>query len=219
MDMERCNSYGKMAETLKCWLEAELAKGMSSVNTKEAGEVTDMIKDLEEACSKHYEACYYKLVAMAMMDHNNPENESMGYNHRHMANGQFASSGRGHVVGFHHNKPYVDQGPYIDAYLHDPDFERNMSMGYEDTIRGNYGGRQDSRSSSRYGRAYDDYQNAKRGYTESRSMKDKERMNSSAMEHVRDVETVLREMWKDGDPMLKREMKESLSNVLGDMTV
>ena len=53
----RCmESVCSMMETLVDAFKGELAKGIESVNTHEAGEVTDMIKDLAETKRNLYEA-------------------------------------------------------------------------------------------------------------------------------------------------------------------
>ena len=63
----RCmESVCSMMETLVDAFNGELAKGIESVNTHEAGEVTDMIKDLAETKRNLYEACYYEKVSKAM---------------------------------------------------------------------------------------------------------------------------------------------------------
>lgn len=199
MDMERCKKYEEMSERLTTFAQAELLKGVDCINAKELGEVTDMIKDLEEAARNHYEACYYKSVTMAMNNVPSYDEESvMGYNHRHMSNGQFATAGHGHMVRGFHGTPEMNQQHYIDAYMRDPDFKRNMSQ---------------------YGQAYDNYLDAKRHYTETRSMSDKEMMNSEALRHVHDLARTSKEMWEEADPTLKRQMKEVLSNAVGDMTI
>lgn len=205
-NMERCKEYERAAETLLTWLQAEMNKGSECSDGQALGKVTDMIKDLEQATKYSYESCYYKTVIEAMERGEEPTyGESMGYNHRHMANGQFASAGRGHVVSGY-NKPFMDQGPYIDAYLHDPDFKRNMNMGYDDNIQ-----------HSRYGTSYDNYKLAKRNYHETKNQKDKELMDQHGMDSVRNLVESAKEIWRDGDPMLKREIKEELTEVVSEM--
>lgn len=197
-NMERCKKYEDSIRTLHSWLDIIMGCGFDGCNENALSKVTDAIKDLEQAKKDSYESCYYKTVIEAMERGEEPTyGESMGYNHRHMANGQFASAGRGHVVSGY-NKPFMDQGPYIDAYMHDPDFKRNMNT-------------------SRYGYNYDNYQMAKRNYHETRNQNDKEMMDQSAIEHVHNLAESAKEMWHDGDPMLKREIKEELTKVVGEM--
>ena len=48
-------------------LDAELhMKGVDDLDTKDCGEVTDMIKDLAEAEKNCLEACYYEKIIKAM---------------------------------------------------------------------------------------------------------------------------------------------------------
>ena len=49
-----------MLEDITETASTELSKGVNQVNTKEMGEVIDMIKDLSEAEKNKMEACYYK---------------------------------------------------------------------------------------------------------------------------------------------------------------
>ena len=97
----RCmESVCSMMETLVDAFNGELAKGIESVNTHEAGEVTDMIKDLAETKRNLYEACYYEKVSKAM---NEAEDYRMGYT------------------------PSTKQHRYMEKWLRDPDeFEREM---------------------------------------------------------------------------------------------
>lgn len=59
---------GELKTELVDCLKSEFAKGLSCIDTKEAGEVTDMIKDLAETERNCYEACYYKSIVEAMED-------------------------------------------------------------------------------------------------------------------------------------------------------
>ena len=60
----RCmESVCSMMETLVDALKGELAKGSESVDTHEAGEVTDMSKDRAETKRNLHEACYYEKVS------------------------------------------------------------------------------------------------------------------------------------------------------------
>lgn len=89
---------------------------IESADTKELGEVADMIKDLADAEKNCYEACYYKTVIEAMED---GKEDRYGYS---MPRTNYRMSGSGHM-GY---KPMIDQEPYINGYLHDPNFKDNM---------------------------------------------------------------------------------------------
>lgn len=219
-------------ETLMSWVKEEVAKGngCDGCHVESTGAVVDMIKDLAETEKECAEALYYNVVTQAMLDGEDPSyGGSMGYNHRHLNNGQFASAGRGHMVsGSHHSgsygytRPYVDQEPYIDAYLHDPNFIHKMTMpnmGYGNgrtTGEHNMSGR--SNSGSRYGESYDRYSDARRHYTESRTPEDKEAMNRHAMEHVDRVIESVQEMWESSDDMaLKKRIADEMSKFISQM--
>lgn len=220
--MTKVEDVKEIKETLLSWLKDEVHCGKDAFHVDSNGKVTDMIKDLAQTEKECAEALYYMVVVYAML---NPDTDSydasMGYNHRHLRNGEFARSGRGHVVnsgtsGFHAG-PFVDQGPYIDAYLHDPnEFRRTMtkhpmSMGYDnDPYMG--------ASKSKYGQAYEDYKEARRHYTESRNPVDKEKMDHHIMEHVHNGLESMQEMWKSSDDvMLKKRIVDEASAIINQM--
>lgn len=69
----------------------------------------------------------------------------------------------------------------------------------------------------RYGKPFNDYRTSKRHYTQSKSQTDKNEMTSHANEHIADMISTTREMWKDADAELKKQMKASLTGLLGEM--
>lgn len=89
-----------LKEDLVTVLESQIRGNLDAANTKELGEVVDMVKDICEAKKYAMESMYYESVVKAMKE---PEAERYGY--RHMP------------------KPYVDQEPYVERYL-------NPRMGY-----------------------------------------------------------------------------------------
>lgn len=208
----------KIKETLVSWLRDEVNTGATCCHLESAGDVTDMIKDLAEAEKECAEALYYTIVSEAMLKGEEPSyGDAMGYNHRHMSNGRFASSGKGHMVyGYH--KPYLDQQPYIDGYLHDPNFRSTMehaeNMGYNgERMMGDHQGR-----SSKYGKSYDDYQEARRHYTVSKDSRYKDEMDHHAMSHVDNTLESLQEMWESSDDaMLKKRIVDEMSKVLSQL--
>lgn len=189
-------------ESLMSWVTNEISSGCQQFDRCSCGETIDMIKDLAETEKNCWESLYYQTVINAMSE-NNP-NEYMGYNNRRMTNGQYAPAGRGHM-GY---RPYVDQEPYINAYMHDPEFRDNMMMGYSKDERSN---NSNSENSTYYG-----YQSAKKAYHENGKMSDKERMNSKGMEYTNEVVRNLTDIWEDADPMLKRKIKEDLKIFVED---
>lgn len=201
-------------KTLTSWLKEEVNNGKECFDTKSCGDVSDIIKDMAETTKECYEACYYKTVIEAMKEGSDPAygDGPYGYNHRHMGNGQFASSGRGHYVSGYGHGPYMDQMSYVDGYIHDPDFENrmqtgnNMNLGYSS----NTGSR--SRNNSKDGEIYDNYRDAMRHYQSSRSPKDKEKADEHCMMYMENTLSNLRSMWHEADPSLKSKMKKDFGD-------
>lgn len=201
--MKDLDTICTMKERLVEALHTHISQGINNMDAKEAGEVADMIKDLAEAERNCYEACYYKTVIKAMEEGDDEEAERFGYNsNRSMRTGRYIS-GRG---GY---RPYMDQMPYIDAYLNDPGFKENMRMGYPMSMP----------TQERYGKAYNEYRNSRRHYTATNSEHDRDEMNAHATEHVGDTISTIRDIWKSADPELKRRMKADFTNLVGEMTI
>ena len=102
---EKIDSLCHMQSTLISCLKSEIDMGIMNADTKEVGEVADIIKDLAMAEKYNREAKYYELVADAM-ENEGPTGYSMGYTRPY--------------------KPMVDQENYIRGYMHDPNFKDNM---------------------------------------------------------------------------------------------
>lgn len=216
-----------IAECLTSKLKSEVKNGVSELDTEEAFKAADIIKDMKEAIyysfkaeKCYYEKEYYKTVIEAMEKEDADTSDRYGYNHYHTGSGRFATKGNGMRVGY---RPYIDQEPYIDAYLHNPDFKDDMRMGYNglsDTTSTTMADRlaRDTEM-NRYGKAYNEYRTAKKHYTQTKSTEDKDRMNSHANEHMRDLITTTREMWDDADPVMRTRMHKDLNALLEDMKI
>ena len=208
IDMEtKTRDICEMKETLMTAVKAELAKGLQQANGKELGEAVDMIKDLACAEKDCLEAHYYKTVVEAMETGGEEEEPRFGYNPT-----RYPRRGMKY-------KPMVDQEPYIDRYIdeHGGHMLDDMRMGYTQPrdSRGQF--REDPEG--RYGRAYRDYQAARRHYTATNSPADKEEMTTHATEHVADTIATIRELWRNADVDLKKRMKTDFTNLLGEMNV
>lgn len=167
-----------------------------SLDTKELGDVVDMMKDVIEAKEKAAKACYYEEVTKAMKEYgeepmNIPYNDREGYDHNRFANGKFAPKGHGNMTrgGFtptpnmHHMRNEMEQR------------ERELE----------------------HGRAYHNYDNAKRYYTETHDPNAKREMSEHAKEHVINMAETCREIYMNADPELRREMKTELTKLVGEM--
>lgn len=188
----------EIKETLVTALKNEVSQGLQHLDTEEAFKVADIIKDLAETERNCYEACYYKTVIEAM-DEKGEEDEDEGeerYGYRR--GGRNYPMMRNYRMGY---RPYIDQKPYVDAYLNDPEFHDKMRE-----------------NQSKYGKAYDDYQEAKRHYSQSKNSSDKEEMTARANEHIANALATMREIWKDATPEQKRKMKADVTALAGEMT-
>lgn len=200
--MSELSDIEMIKKLLISWLKEETNCGKEAFDVHSCGAVSDIIKDMAETAKECYEAMYYKTVVEAMLAGERPTyggEEVYGYNHRHMGNGQFAKTGKGHMVSGY--TPYVDQQPYIDAYVHDPNFKNRMngSMGYPD---------KGQMTQSEYSNVYDRYREARRHYQDSNSQADKEEMDQHCMDYMKHTIKTLKAMWEDADPMLKRKLRE-----------
>lgn len=166
MHIERMH---KMIECLTEKALAELDKGIENVDTKEMGEVVDMIKDLNEA---EYRAVivksmkeadeeqkeYDKELLRALKDEYGEEGGRRYYDQYRYANGRFAPKGRGTRRGYEEPPYYHMPVNYNDMeYMRDMDKSRGK-MYYSEPIAPHV-------SESNYDRA-------KRHYTETKEITD-----------------------------------------------
>lgn len=102
MDVKR---YEALGEKLTGFLEMECCASVKEIETKECGEVTDMIKDLAEAKKSCWEALYYEMMCKQMKkmeEQNGEQQNSMGYNSNRYSSGRYAPSGHGDsTMGYH----------------------------------------------------------------------------------------------------------------------
>lgn len=213
--MHNIERIKKMKECLIGVMEGELSKGACNVNTEEAGEVIDMIKDLAEAEEKCMKACYYKKVIEAMDDWDGemPEEFEMifdeddhgrrGYNpNRSSRTGRYmsrSSSNRSNRA--------------MRGYPMNPDDRRDRDADerpYDDD--GN-----PVMNTERFGRPYNEYRAMRRNYTETHADKDKMAMDKHAKEHIDDTVSTMKDIWNTSDPELRKKMKSDLTNLLATM--
>ena len=219
-----------LKKDLMSCLKTEFAKGIHMMDTKEAGEVVDMIKDLAETEKLCYEAEYYKTVIEAM-EEKDEESEKYGYRRSRNSMGRFTLSG-----GRKGYRPYIDQMPYVEGYLDDPDFEESMRTGYTsgqggssgqnrstDGRSGTYSGgvrrgfTEDSDWDDRGGKAYNEYKNYRRYYTTSHSSSDKAEMEKHMKEHINSTLETMKEMYETAEPELKKKMKSDFTKLVNEM--
>lgn len=188
-------------------------RGLHCMDAEETGEVVDIIKDLAETEEKLYKAEYYKSIVEAMEDAKEEEEllaklgmhpeEKMGYTpHRSSTSMPHRSSSTGRYV----SRPgYTPTSHMLD------DSEIELMTEWE----GPYGrNRMDP-----YGSHYNEWKDAQRSYTVTRSPEDKKRMDEHATDHVMASITSLREVFKEADPEMKRRVKQDLSSLINEMKV
>lgn len=241
---KKLHDISEMKNKLIDWMKEEIDKGKICVDTKEAGEVIDMIKDLAEAEKDIEKACYYKEMTKLLKEES--EEGPMGYNNRRYSSGQYAPKGRGHISGYVPEYPNVyDMMGYSGGGGSNSSNTGGSSGGSRggNSNGGSNSGGSDSGSGSmgypyrtqvggnirtnmgyseydnRYGKPYNDYMIAKRHYHESKSPEDKKEMESHMSEHVGDTIATLRELWNSSEPDMKRRIKNDFTSLLGEMTI
>lgn len=218
-------------------LDAELhTKGVDDLDAKDCGAVTDMIKDLAEAEKNCMEACYYQAIVKAMADAEEDNEDRDGYNRSRYANGRYAPKGRGsRSMGF---MPYLDKDPWMPDWTYNPDYDPVVNtMGYADPRRNQSGststyGDMGPTSQSGLRRDYDDwdpdrdpqhsmsyneYRKAKRHYTETKSPSDKQMMDEKSRRHIHEALDTFKDIWKDADPAMRKELKASMQQAINEM--
>ena len=193
-----------MLENVSEAASTELSKGTEHVNTKEMGEVVDMIKDLSEAEKNKWQSCYYKSIVEAMEDAEygedydwaGPDEDRMGYPMRD-SRGRFTSRRgyRGYDSRSRRNYEDMMYDPRHDKIMYD-------QMGYSNGAYG--GGRrgQTSNVGSRYGYSHDEYMEKKSSMQANdpkRAKMIEERMDDlygMFKEEVQDMTPEEKQMWK-----------------------
>lgn len=218
----------EMKEKLVSWTKEELEKGKECVNSYEAGQAVDMIKDLADAEKNCWKACYYKTVIAAMEGEFDEDDGGMlGYDNWRYSSGRFAPTGRGHFAGYNGDRTDRTRNPGT-VYERDdnPGYPMNPNggiYGIDDlkgypTVPNMHRSQTGSTISSRYGYPYDEWNEARRSYTENHSEADKKMMDHKAMEHATCVAESVKHIWKEADPQLKEKLKKELKPVVDAIT-
>ncbi len=208
MHIERMH---KMIECLTEKALAELDKGIENVDTKEMGEVVDMIKDLNEA---EYRAVivksmkeadeeqkeYDKELLRALKDEYGEESGRRYYDHYRYANGRFAPKGKGTYRRGYEEPPYMHMYPEAE---HMRDMDRDYGkMYYTEPMN----------ESS--------YDRAKRNYTETKEMhkantpEDKEHKMKSLDSYTKELASDITGMVADMSAEEKNLLRTKLSTLV-----
>lgn len=215
-----------LKDQLMCSAKEAICKGIQNVDTQEMGEVTDMIKDLCEAEEKCWKACYYHQIVEAMKKADEEEKMyggRMGYDNWRYSSGRFAPSGRGRYDPAGYTPNEDGQLPWV----HDERMEREIwddTMGYSSSSNrggssgnsGNSNGRMGYSGSPR-GDRYERYYQARMGYHETKDPAAKQRMEETTREYVCDIADSMKEIWKDADPAMRKEIKNKLVAITSEM--
>lgn len=211
-------SYDDICELKKRLIkivENELSTSdVRSIDAKELGQVVDMIKDLAEAEKCCQEACYYQSIVKAM-DGAKEEDHWMEYSPKtrmRLTNRYFMD-----------DYDYPEMGNMRMGYSMGNSSDRDGTNRSRDSMgrftssgRSWYDGFDEDRD-DRYGRAYNEFRKARRHYTETKSMADKQMMEEHANEHLADSMQTLREIWDSSDPTLRKKMKADLQKFSNDL--
>lgn len=200
--MEKAKKACEMRCLLEDYIYPKLACPEKVMSVEHGGEFIDMIKDLSEVEKNFWEACYYKKMSQGMepmMYSDMEENERMGYDNWRYSSGQFAPKGRGHRSGYMPMDDQYNMGkePFAPMFM-----DKMMRNGYDGM----------GRTDGRYGRAYNDWKQSRRGYSSTHSEADKKEMDSHAKEHISDMLVTFNEIWGDAEPELRKKM---LTDFLG----
>ena len=187
-----CEMKSRLVDRLKSSMDA----GLDQLDASEAGQVTDMIRDLAEAE-------YYCSVTEAMRG---CDDDRTGYR-----------PGRDPMGGLDGSRRRGYEGPDDDA----PSSQgRHMTMGYRpgdpDARMERWG---DADGDDTHGRAFREWRRARRHYTETHSAEDKRRMRESENEHLAETMATFREMWEDAEPDMRKRMKDDLTKLVSEMAV
>lgn len=195
-------------------LKSATNQGLNNLDTHEAGQVADIIKDLSEAKKNltdaeknEWESCYYASIVKAMKDADERGDEEDRYGYIPREASRMGTRGM--------------QRDRIKRWVRDPDtFEDEMyeRAGYTPGRKMSRDDRSsDNSSDERYGKPYREYIDSRRHYTETKSQADKDMMEMHANEHLMDVMGSIREIYKSADPDMRKRMKSDLTKLVGEM--
>ena len=218
----------KVAMEMGKWaMEQAKAHGFDNLNSQDWDDLKDCMEIVKSAICADKD--YREVEAM---DDFEKEYGRMGYRGR-ARNGRFVHrSGRGRSAGY---APYLhmmeDGMEEIGMYDDIPYPMTGYRMGYTDGRSGgagNYSGNSGNRGgssgmgngsgrsgyehmgNSRYGRAYDNYDNYRRHYTETKDPEAKKMMKQSTEEIFDDMESMVESIMKYADASEKPELKQKM---------
>ena len=203
----------EMLEDVSEAASTELAKGTEKINTKEFGEVIDMIKDLTEAEKNKMEACYYKSIIEAM--------EESQYGEDYDWEGRMRKGySRGRRMGYEQPMMYDDRYmDYMDGrmgYSNGAYGGGSMGMSRQGYSQGSQGGSRSNQSgqrSSRYGFSHDEYMKEKSMYNKN-NPEDMKKRAVLIEDRMDDLYAMVKEEVKDMTPEEKQMWKSKISGIV-----
>lgn len=230
------HEMGEVVDMIKDLCEAE-EKIYKSCYYKTVVEAMKEEKEEEELLAK------MGLTGMGEMDEMGPMGYSrsvrgtpsrrMGYDHWRYNSGRFAPTGHGHRSGYH-DPEQIEQWMHEDAFPDDPWAKYGYRSGRGGSNSGRSGGSSEGSGNgsssgsmgsngrmgytgSERGHRYDRYNKARMGYHESGDAAHKEHMDASAREYVVDIAESVKEIWKDADPAMRKEIKNKFLSLTNEM--
>ena len=200
---EETKELDAIGERLVGAVKHEVDKGLENVDTKELGEVIDMIKDLAEAKEKIVKGCYYKQIMEAM--------EESEYGEEYDEDGPMESGRRGYRGQRRDSRGrYMSRRSYEEMmpmdhermeHMRDMDRDEMHRMYYSET-GGNSGGGYSSGSMSG-GRDYREGRSGlqRRSYMEAKEMH-KGNTSDDKQKKMRELEAYMTELGGDITEMI-----------------
>lgn len=198
--MDKYNIHN-MLEDISQSASTELSKGIDQVNTKEMGEVIDMIKDLSEAEKNKMEACYYKSVIEAM------ENAEYGEDYDY--------EGRIRRGYSNMNRRGYDRMLYDDVVDMRMPYSNGAYGGGSRGMSYSGGGSMSSGSTSRgsrYGYSHDEYMNSKDKL--GKTPEDMKKRADMLEDHMDEMYEMFKDEVKDMTPEEKQLWKSKLNRII-----
>lgn len=187
----------EMTEKLEQFAMEEMSKDKSCINTKELGEVVDMVKDLLEAKKYKAEAKYYTSITEAMED--SEYGQDYDYRGRLGYSGSRRMNMRGYEEGNYRMLPDMQDDRY--------GYPQGRGGSQSGSRSGNYS-RGGQSSGSRYGYSHDEYMMSKK--TSNDPEKRKELLNT----YMNDLQEMAKDMIEDMTPDEKQMWKVKLNKIM-----
>lgn len=199
----------EMCDKLETYSMEELSKDRSKVNTKELGEVIDMLKDLAEVKKDKAEADYYYALIEAM------ENSQYGEDYDYRGRMGYSNNNR---MGYNQGMMYEQQMQPDMMYYGGSNGNRggNYRGGNSQGSRRGYSNVQGSnsgRGSSRYGYSHDEFMEAKEMYR-GNDPESKQKRMELLDDYLEDLTDSAKELVNDMTPEEKQTWKVKLSKIL-----